>query len=224
MNSKNAKINLNVTACPVFSAARPARAKCGPKPDRSKVKLQFSSQFSSIPLILSFCLPLCGCYLLGVPSSPLLLSFPPVLSSLPPSLSPSYYTLTPLPFLPLSFASYSLPLPSSLLFLRLFCSYSSASASASFLCHHLFCFHQHSSRPLQLNSATNSPPLLLLLLPHYLTPIFPGRWATATSYCLSAINYTVPSFPLRFRARPSCCCDRPNTLVYIPGSIGLPKR
>ncbi|OJI90866.1 hypothetical protein ASPTUDRAFT_273413 [Aspergillus tubingensis CBS 134.48] len=158
MNSKNAKINLNVTACPVFSAARPARAKCGPKPDRSKLKLQFSSQFSSIPLILSFCLPLCGCYLLGVPSSPLLLSFPPVLSSLPPSLSPSYYTLTPLPFLPLSFASYSLPLPSSLLFLRLFCSYSSASASASFLCHHLFCFHQHSSRPLQLNSATNSPP------------------------------------------------------------------
>lgn len=97
MNSKHAKINLNVTACPVFSAARPARAKCGPKPDRSKLKLQFSSQFSSIPLILSFCLPLCGCYLLGVPSSPPLLSFPPVLSSLPPSLSPSYYTLTPLP-------------------------------------------------------------------------------------------------------------------------------
>ncbi|OJZ88266.1 hypothetical protein ASPFODRAFT_536790 [Aspergillus luchuensis CBS 106.47] len=44
MNSKHAKINLNVTACPVFSAARPARAKCGPKPDRSKLKLQFSSQ------------------------------------------------------------------------------------------------------------------------------------------------------------------------------------
>lgn len=156
MNSKNAKINLNVTACPVFSAARPARAKCGPKPDRSKLKLQFSSVHSPDPVSLSLCLPL---WLL--PARRPILSSPPLLpprTILPPSLPLSLllHTDSSSSFLPFSFASYSLPLPSSLLFLRLFCSYSSA--SASFLCHHLFCFHQHSSRPLQLNSATNSPP------------------------------------------------------------------
>ncbi|RAH61101.1 hypothetical protein BO85DRAFT_187768 [Aspergillus piperis CBS 112811] len=183
-----------------------------------EVAVQFSVQFNSPdPLFLP-------------PSLWLLPARRPILSS--PLLPPPYYPPSlPLSlllhsdsssFLPLSFASYSLSLPSSLLF----SSACSVLILLLLLLLHFFVITSSASTnipPDRFNSTLQQIPLPLLF-PHYLTPIFPGRWATATSYCLSAINYTVPSLPLRFRARPSCCCDRPNTLVYTPGSIGLSKR
>lgn len=162
---------------------------CQVRPKTRPFQLQVNSvpvQFSWIPLMAVTCSASHPLTLSLPPSPSPLLSFPPP----PPYPPPSYYSDSTL-LLPLSFASYSLSLSSSppLLFL--------------FFCFR-FCFIFFviisSASIIILQTASTQPATNPLLLPHYLTPISPRSLGDRHFLLLSAINDTVPSSPLRFRA------------------------